>query len=350
MLLSDLLDTSRTVAVVGLAKNTGKTETLATILGELRARDRTVGVTSIGRDGEDRDVLDHAVGKPPIRLAAGSLVATTDMLLRDSGVRCAVVARTGYRTPLGQVVVGRLLEGGAVQVAGPSTARATRAVADTLLDLGARQVLVDGALDRRMAAAPAVADAVVLATGAVLHNDMAEVAAQTRRAADLLRLPEVLDQRVRELAVRSAGNLLVTDGRPPMTVDPQVVLSGSPADVGRLFDRQSGAGHHLVVRGALCERFVENVRRAVRGRPVTLVIGDSTKVFLSRRSCEWYRRQSVRIEALRPIRLAAVTVNPVAPRSHRFDSRSLREHIRDALPDVFVCDVRHPDYHGSATR
>ena len=76
MLLSELTAGSRRLALVGLAKNTGKTVALTTVLRELDARDVRVGVTSIGRDGEARDVLDERIEKPAIHLRAGSLVAT----------------------------------------------------------------------------------------------------------------------------------------------------------------------------------------------------------------------------------------------------------------------------------
>ena len=69
------------------------------------------------------------------------------------------------RTPLGEVVLARLSEPGDVEVAGPSAAADMRAVSDAMLELGAEQVLIDGAIDRRAASSPAVADGLVMATG-----------------------------------------------------------------------------------------------------------------------------------------------------------------------------------------
>ena len=54
-MLSELTASTRRLALVGLAKNTGKTEALAALLRELQAAGRRVGVTSVGRDGEQRD-------------------------------------------------------------------------------------------------------------------------------------------------------------------------------------------------------------------------------------------------------------------------------------------------------
>jgi hypothetical protein len=66
--LSELVADTRVLALVGLAKNTGKTVTLRAILGEHAVAGRTVGVTSIGRDGERHDVIDARIEKPSVEL------------------------------------------------------------------------------------------------------------------------------------------------------------------------------------------------------------------------------------------------------------------------------------------
>src|SRR5271170_4768447 len=187
--LTDLLRDARRLALVGLAKNTGKTETLTAILSEHAAADTPVGVTSIGRDGEAHDVIDGRIEKPRVRLAAGSLVATTGELLRASGVTHERLAQTGVRTPLGEVVLARMTEPGIVEVAGPSAAADIRAVSDAMAAQGAEQVLIDGAIDRRAASSPTVSDGLLMATGAVLSEDIEQVVAATVDAVELVRLP-----------------------------------------------------------------------------------------------------------------------------------------------------------------
>jgi hypothetical protein len=67
-------------------------------------------------------------------------------------------------------------------------------------------------------------------------------------------------------------------------------------------------------------------------------------VFLTRRAPLWYARQGIALEVLRTIDLKAITVNPVAPRSHQFDSQQLRELIEAAVGAVPVLDVVDPSY------
>jgi hypothetical protein len=329
------------LALVGLAKNTGKTQTLAAILAEHAAAGRRVGVTSIGRDGEERDVIDARIAKPRIQLQADSLVASTGALLRASGVAHERLAQTGVRTPLGEVVVAKLSERGTVEVAGPSAAEDVRSVSDAMVEHGAEQVLIDGAIDRRVASSPAVSDGLVIATGAVLSEDIEQVVATTADAVDLVRLPQAGgDTTSGETDASSPG----AGDREQIALERRLVLNGEPAEIAALLAEHPHA-NTFFVDGALGERFLEGLlaaRRERAGRELRIVAGDPTKVFLSRRGPSWYRRQGLEIEVLQTIALKAITINPIAPQSHRFDSHRLRELIEAAVPDVPVLDVLDP--------
>jgi hypothetical protein len=329
VLLSDLTASTRRLALVGLAKNTGKTVALAALLRELRAQGRCVGVTSVGRDGEERDVIDFRIAKPSIELAGGSLVATTDALLRQSGLPHELLEETDVRTPLGRVLIARLRGPGAVEVAGPSAAADVRAVSDAMLAHGAGQVLIDGAIDRRAASSPDVADGLVMSTGAVLDQDIAEVVRQTVEAVELVRLP------------------LASDEYEPLELPPRFALTAGGGQVAALLDAHPDA-QRLFVAGAVPDRFLRHLLHAAhrRRRELVLVAADPTKVFLSKRGPEWYRAQGIDIRTLRPIALKAVTVNPVAPQSHRFDSTQLRALLAEAVGGVPIFDVLDAGYTG----
>jgi len=353
-MLSELTASSRRLALVGLAKNTGKTEALAALLRELAAQGRRVGVTSVGRDGEERDVIDPRIEKPRVRLRSGSLLATTDRLLRASAIPYKLLEDTGVRTPLGRVLIARLEGAGAIEVAGPSAAADLRAASDAMLAHGAEQVLIDGAVDRRAASSPDVADGLLISTGAVLDRDIAEVVAQTTDAVELMRLPSVArsygeGRRVRELAALDAGaSVLVSERGEPLTLPPHFALRAEPDAIAALLD-ESADGRWLIVGGALPDRFLRDLVHAVcrRQRRLTVVVSDPTKVFLYKRGPEWCRRQGVELQALNRVELHAITVNPVAPQSHRFDSEQLRALLQEAIPEVPIFDVLHPDYLGA---
>ncbi len=158
-------------AIAGTCKNAGKTTVLGYLLG--LPRGETVGVTSIGRDGEAVDEVER-IGKPAVRLPAGGLVATT----RQGVGAVEWIEQTRWRTPLGAVWIGRATAAASVELAGPSTREGLEAVVARLRTLGARQVLVDGAFDRAAATASSLADGVLLAVGSADQHDIDGVARQ----------------------------------------------------------------------------------------------------------------------------------------------------------------------------
>jgi hypothetical protein len=331
--LAPLIAGVRRLALVGLAKNTGKTETLAAILSEHAAAGITVGVTSIGRDGEEHDVIDARISKPRVRLGVGSLVATTGELLRASGLPHERLEQTGVRTPLGEVVVARLNEPGAVEVAGPSAAADVSAVSATMEAHGAEQVLIDGAIDRRAASSPAVAQGLVVATGAVLARDIGEVVRRTAQAVEVIELP---------LAQAEDGAL---GSESAIAVGRELVLRGEDEEIAA-FLREHPRAQTLLIDGAVGERFLDGLlaaRRERAGRELQVVIGDPTKAFLHARGPRWYAKAGISLLVRSAIELKAITVNPVAPMSHAFDSRELRELIAGAVGAIPVIDVRAED-------
>jgi hypothetical protein len=353
VLLSELIAPAPRLALVGLAKNTGKTVALNAIVRELADAGRTVGVTSVGRDGEEHDVIDFRIEKPRVSLVAGSLVATTDALLRASGVVHETLSRTGIRTPLGEVLIARTGGPGTIEIAGPSAAADARTIADAMLEAGAEQVLIDGAIDRRAASSPDVADGLVMATGAILAEDIDEVVARTRDAVALTRIGAVADdaegRKLRALVSEPGISLVLDDRFGVRPLPPRFALSAEAPAIQELFVSGSRP-RWLVISGALPESFLLALAAAMRradGPPVTVIVADPTKAFLSERSVDYYRHAGIELEALQPIALLALTVNPVAPQAHSFDSGRLRALLAEEIEDVPILDVLHPEYRGS---
>jgi hypothetical protein len=285
-------------------------------------------------------------------------VATTDELLRASAVPYDLLEQTDVRTPLGRVLIARLRGPGAIEIAGPSASEQVRAVAEAMLAHGAEQVLIDGAIDRRAASSPDVADGLVMSTGAVLSAEIAEVVAQTREAVELVRVPTLEGAgeteaahgtRLRALAHGAGGeSLLVGEHDDPAVLAPRFALSADGSQLAALLDAHADA-RWLILAGALPDRFLRELAPALRrrGRQLTILVADATRVFLAEKGLDWYRRQGVELRVLRPIELLALTVNPLAPESHRFDSGELRALLAAELPDVSIFDVLDPAYRGA---
>ena len=191
---------SRSLAVVGLVKNAGKTTVVNALMANCPQR---FGLTSLGLDGERTDHLT-GLAKPSITPPAGTLVATTQGSLDRSRYAMETLEVLPFHTPLGRVVIGRAAGDGAVEVSGPTTLAELRVTVERLHALGADQVIIDGAINRIGSASPRVSDGVVVATGGMVGDTLDDVLATTVGALDLLMLQGVDPQR-RSLVERHAA-------------------------------------------------------------------------------------------------------------------------------------------------
>jgi len=117
MNLLDLVtkDKLRTVSVVGIAKNVGKTTTLNHLIGLADTADLSLGLTSTGRDGGRVDILTR-LPKPAIHAPEGTLIATAEEVAGQGTAGLQVVRSTEFVTRLGPVVVYMVVRAGAVQI------------------------------------------------------------------------------------------------------------------------------------------------------------------------------------------------------------------------------------------
>ena len=203
------LNETKTMSIVGMCKNAGKTTMLNWLLtaGHLRG---TLGLTSIGRDGESTDVVT-GTEKPGIFVREGTLIATAKDMLRLGDVTKEILMTTGIPTPLGEVVIMRARSAGYVQLAGPSITTQLRSVSESFFALGAEKSVIDGALGRKSLGARAVAEGVILCTGASYNASMEKVIADTVHIYRLMNLPkaETLPPKCR-LGVKDPSKVLLS--------------------------------------------------------------------------------------------------------------------------------------------
>lgn len=335
MIALDIFASRRSIAVIGMAKNTGKTVTLNHLVAQSTRAGLTVGLTSVGRDGEQLDAL-YNTPKPPVYLPAGALMATAAGALARAQAPVDVLAETGFSTPLGEVLVARVRKGGAVELAGPRPAAELAAVCRRMLSLGAQLVLIDGAFDRVAGAAPALAGGVILATGAALDRRMETVVERTRVRVEQLQLPPV-DDELRETACRavSASAVAVIDGEgvKPLPVRTALAIGDQLAGALRPDTRA------VTAAGAVGDRLLEILYAALRrGMNSQLIIKNATCLFVEPELWRRFRAAGGEARVLEPVRLLAVTVNPVSPAGYRFDAREFRHAVAEAVRPVPVFD------------
>jgi len=287
MTLLNLVAPYKAISIIGLAKNVGKT----TVLNHLMANiDKPMAITSIGRDGEDIDVVTHKE-KPRIHVSAGVIVITAKRLLDASQIRYKTLLETGWSSALGEIVIIQALSNGRVQIGGPSM---VNQLEELLLLLGEHEldkIFIDGALGRKSLAKPSIAEACILCTGAALSTDINEVIMQTRHAVNILSLPK---------------NNSLADALPmPGAISDEKIL-------------------RLIMENKLVNK--------------TILVDDPTKIFINQDTYKKMTVKQVSLTVKNPINLLAVTVNPTSPNDMPFDASNFLDEMRQNI-NIPVFDV-----------
>ncbi|MDP2368737.1 hypothetical protein [Rhodoferax sp.] len=325
------------LAVMGMTKNTGKTVVLNHLLAQAEAAQVAVGVTSIGRDGEDRDMV-FFIPKPPILVWPGTLVATARATLQRAKVRYKLIDATGIDSPMGEVLVVKVLEYGEMEIAGASRSSDQLKVIGRLKQCGASRVFLDGALGRSHHASPAIANGVILATGAAIGGGIQDVIRKTRDRLAILGIAQASDA-TRSLCepvfARGGVGLWNGAGENLMLADiatlnaAETLLSYAESDLTTV--AVSGAVGRSVWRalGSLAAR-----------RPgLTVVVADGTKLFIEATDLVQFGQLGAHILAYRGINLTGITLNPFSPMGGSFDAHEFLLAARAAFADYGVSDV-----------
>jgi len=297
--LIEILQQYNSIAIAGMAKNAGKTTTLNYMISGFAANGATLGLTSIGLDGEETDHVT-ATPKPRIFVPAGTIIATAEKLLamRDKGSGINNIARQilavmdDYTTPLGRIVVVRALTAGYVMLAGPSMVAQIAPVMRVLQDAGATKIIIDGAAGRKSLAVPEIAEAVVLAAGASLARSIDNVIAETRHTVEIFNLPLV----------------------------------------GAACGRPLPNGEYIHLQGAITDAKLDGLFNQ------HIIADNATKILITPKALTKLRLSSGTISVKSRINLAAVTINPISPYGINFDADQFLEKMRAALP-VPVFDI-----------
>lgn len=321
------------VAIVGLAKNAGKTECLNFILRRLQDKGRLLGLTSIGVDGEDRDVV-FRTEKPEVTVYEGSLFVTSETHYHGKRLVSEVLGVSERRTALGRLVTARACDSGKVILSGPPDTASLKTLISDLHGRGAATVIVDGALSRLSFSSPAVTEALVLATGAAVSNSIDGVVRRTRFVYDMISLPAVADASLRaSLAGIEKGVWGIDDcgGVHDLEIPSLLMLD-------RHKDSIFSYGTTLYAPGAITEKLLAFLRSQPQCSRTTLIMRDFTRMFAEPATVAAYLQRGGRIEVLLKNRLLAISINPRSPQGYILDSDRLREALQSHV-DVPVYDV-----------
>jgi len=303
---------NKVLGILGTAKNTGKTTTTSALLEIATHQGVSVGLTSIGYDGED---IDNITGLPKPRIFAkkGTLIATAKNCLKSGTAQIKTLKETEISTPLGKIIIGEVMEDGLVIIAGPNKGEELSTVIDKLEKLGNNLILIDGAINRIVPLMKT--DALILTTGAArsVSNDF--LAKEVQYICHLFNLPKIEKKDLMNLKnIEQKVITLIQKDCSKKYLETNSLISLS--DIQELINRLNEETQLIFIPGILTEFALnELIKKEVKllkekniiiPNPTHLLVGSNT-IFLIDTLLK------INLKIIKTIPILAITVNPFYP-------------------------------------
>lgn len=324
------------ISIIGMEKNVGKTTVLNFLIDKVGTKN-ILGITSIGRDGEDTDVVT-STSKPRIYIYPNTIIATARDCLRNCDITGEILYTTDFSTPMGNIVIVRAISAGYIDIAGPSYNSQIKDILSIMENFGVEISIVDGALSRKGSAVSDVTNATILSTGAALSLDMGHVIDETKTTVFLLNLPglenDLLRERIEECFKTSRFAILYENG--------DIKRLENTTSLEATDEIKSCLGQDLkaiAIRGAVTQKFLETlVKNRQNFDKLELIIKDGTRVFADFITLKKIEACKIKIKVLYPINLLFITCNPRSPLGYEFPKQKFKQLLEENIK-VDVIDV-----------
>ena len=369
----------KSLSIVGLEKNTGKTECLNYVLRRLENSGRKLALTSVGVDGEKTDRVT-GTDKPETELYKSLIFITSEKHFRQKRISAEILEISTRSTALGRLVTARALSRGKVMFSGPADTLWLRQLITKMDDYSVETTIVDGAISRLSHGSPAVTDSMILNTGAAVSASVPKLISHTKFVYEMIRIPlfDGIDDSYsvgglskhsgigkdgRDSEFRSIGNV---DREASRNLEPPETRESL---LENLLTRESGLyaldesglihdlnipsvfllkdheqdlfrhGNTLYVTGAVSDRMLDFIRMQKSFKNTTLIIRDFTRLFVKPETYRAFINSGHKLRVLLSTKLLAVCVNPVSPAGYVLNSKELCAGLSEAL-QIPVYDIK----------
>lgn len=330
--IDDILN-YKSLSIVGMEKNTGKTECLNYIIKRLKDYDKKIAITSIGIDGESVDQVTETP-KPEIEISEGVVFVTSEKHYKQRLITSEILNISTRQTALGRLITARAKDSGKVIFSGPSDTVWLKQIIAELQNYDIDTILVDGALSRKSTGSPSVTESIILTTGAALSANINGLVKKTAFVYKLINLEKFDSDINDELLAKESGLWAIGKENTIHDLDIKSTLL-----LEKSKDKLYKFGTTIFVSGIITDKLLEVLRIQNNICDTTVIVKDFTKIFVSPEKYAAYINKGGKLKVLLKTKLIAVCVNPVSPEGYVLDSSKLCAELNKSL-GIPVYDIK----------
>ena len=322
----------KSCSIVGLEKNTGKTECFNYVLQRLPLDTKRIAVSSIGIDGETTDQVTKTA-KPEIFLREGVYFGTSEKHYLMKRLSSELLEISNENTSLGNIVIGKALTPGKILLSGPSSSSGLRRWMEGMKKYDIDLTIIDGALSRMSLASPTVSESMILATGAAYSANINTLVQKTAFVVQMINLDITSQENYNTFNDIKNGVWAIDEDD---VLHDLKVASSLSININTDGLKKCKA---LFVSGALTDNFINHIRQNKIFSETEIVVRDFTKIFLTPMTYNSFVNSRRKITVMQKSKLIAVCVNPTSPNGIVLDSEKLCNTLSEAIK-LPVYDLR----------
>lgn len=320
------------LSIVGMAKNTGKTECLNYILKNSKQQGKKIAVTSIGIDGESNDIIKNTP-KPEIELNPDNLFITTENFYNSKKLTSEILEISKNKSISGKIITARCINSGKIILSGPAD---TKNLNDHLLKLRKYNIdlsIIDGAFSRKSHASPALTEAMILTTGAAYSSNIDIIVKDTNYWIDLIKLNKYIGTGAEKMKEIENGIWILDDqNQLKKTHSSSLHIKDFREEIIKL-------GTVIYFAGLITENIIKSILSLKISEKLTLIVKDFTRIFAPASLFYEFISRKGKIQTLYKTNLIAVCINPFSPDAYHLDSDILKNRLAKTI-DVPVYDIK----------
>lgn len=337
------------IGIIGTAKNTGKTTTLAAILSEGIKNNNHFALTSIGYDGEAVDNLT-LLPKPRLFVNENQILATAEKCVQWAEADVEILEKTKINSGLGEIFIVKVKKSGKIIIAGANKHKSLTKIIE-ILSKWTDNVIIDGALGR---IAPfSTVDAIIFSTGAA-RNTIIDILVQEMKAInEIFSLPQCeikIADKDKEFGLENLNEIALINGDKNEFLNFSSVLSLKDADEfsQKVYKFQP---QKIYIPGAISSKhFNHFLQKSVCHLKGTEIIFFSAPTLLSgwdpiplRNILHSSFNTGIKFGILKKQPILAITVNPFYPKRIHRGARFTPGYVdADELKNIFEKEFKIP--------